>query len=181
MDTISNWDISLFYLLNTRLTHPFLDILMPFISRKANFLGLMILGWLIIFILGGGKGRRVAIVVLLVVLIGDLVSGLLKDTFQRIRPCDALTGVRLLAGCGDSYSFPSNHAMNVFGGAVYLSYAYPRYLALFLFTACLVSYSRVYLGVHYPLDVVGGGVLGAIWAGLVIWGEGRVIRTKNED
>lgn len=179
MDTISNWDISLFYLLNNQLTHPFLDILMSFVSRKANFLGLMILGWLVIFILGGGKGRRVAIGVLLVVLIGDLISGLLKDTFQRLRPCDALTGVRLLVGCGDSYSFPSNHAFNVFSGALYLSHAYPRYLVLFLFTAGLVSYSRVYLGVHYPLDVIGGGILGGIWAGLVIWGERRVFRMLN--
>lgn len=178
MDTILNWDISLFYLLNSQLTHPFLDILMSFVSRKANFLGLLLLVWLVIFILGGGKGRRVAIVVLLVVLIGDLISGLLKDIFQRIRPCDALTGVRLLVGCGDSYSFPSNHAMNVFGGAIYLSYAYPRYLALFIFVAGLVSYSRVYLGVHYPLDVIGGGVFGVLWAGLVIWGEGRVIKRK---
>ena len=84
------------------------------------------------------------------------------------RPCNALSDVRLLVGCTKSFSFPSGHATNAFAVATYLSYNYRRYFPCFFFMAVIIAYSRIYVGVHYPLDVASGALVGGIGALLAI-------------
>jgi undecaprenyl-diphosphatase len=94
--------------------------------------------------------------------LSDWMGHMLKDAVGRIRPCEALDGVRLLVGCGGSPSMPSNHAANSFALAVPLFMsARSRLKYLFVLIAALVAYSRVYVGVHYPSDVLAGALLGA--------------------
>src|SRR3990170_1717836 len=87
--------------------------------------------------------------------------------FVMVRPCSDLPNVHLLLynNCPTTYSFPSNHAVNCFSAAMMVSFFYKK-IGIFLFLiAILVAISRVYVGVHYPFDTVGGaiwGILGAI-------------------
>ncbi len=154
-------DANLFYLINTRLTSWALDAYMPFVSDKSNFYAVIVLGALLLIASGWKKGLRTFVVLAVAVAASDISGGLIKNLLMRVRPCHALEGVRLLSACGGSYSFPSNHAMNIFAAMVSLTARYRRLWPLFMFIAFSVSYSRVYVGVHYPLDAAGGAALGA--------------------
>jgi undecaprenyl-diphosphatase len=107
----------------------------------------------------------------------DQLGGLGKDSFERLRPCwdpELAPTVHLLEGRGSRFGFPSNHAANCFGLAVLSSLIFKHrlYTGLMLFWAACVGYSRIYVGKHFPLDVVCGALLGA----LVAWGIAFCLR-----
>lgn len=170
---IYRWDSWLFHLLNGRWTNPFFDAAMPFLTdlnRQPWVLALV--AALIVWALwrGGSRGRQaVAVLVLTILVMDQFNSFALKDLFLRPRPCHELTDVRLLVNCGGGRSFPSSHAVNTFAGAMVLGFFYPRALWALIGFALVVAYSRVYVGVHYPLDVVGGAVVGLIGAVIMVW------------
>lgn len=169
MGFVARFDTELFYMINTRLTAGWLDLLMPYVTEKLNFLGAIIVAAVLILILGKRSDRWGLVLLVFVVLSADFLSNTGKHIFMRIRPCNALDGVRLLAGCSHSYSFPSSHAANIFASMVFLTVRYKKFFPVFLTVAFTVAYSRVYVGVHYPLDVAGGAVLGSavalVWCG----------------
>ncbi|MDQ3072456.1 MAG: phosphatase PAP2 family protein, partial [Bacteroidota bacterium] len=113
--------------------------------------------------------------------ISDQVSSsLIKPNIGRLRPCaDILAGegINLLVKCGSGKSFPSTHAANHFTIAVFLITCLGKNIKWFgpflLFWATLVSFAQVYVGLHFPLDVIAGCILGVtigIWSGyLVMW------------
>lgn len=98
----------------------------------------------------------------------DGVSHLLKLTTNRPRPYVAMPHLHTLIARPGSDSFPSSHATTAFAGAVVLSFLLPRLWPIFVGAAALVAYSRLYVGVHYPSDVLAGAVIGAAVAGLVL-------------
>jgi undecaprenyl-diphosphatase len=98
----------------------------------------------------------------------DGISHLLKATTDRPRPYVALPHLHTLISRPTSASFPSSHATTAFAGAVVLSFLLPRLWPLFLAAAALVAFSRVYVGVHYPSDVIAGAATGVIFAALII-------------
>jgi undecaprenyl-diphosphatase len=85
-----------------------------------------------------------------------------------VRPCNVLDNVHLLINCTKSFSFPSSHATNIFTGMIIFSFVYPKLRIGLLAVAALVAYSRVYVGVHYPLDIVAGTALGVACATIII-------------
>jgi len=157
-------DEKLFHLLNKSFVCGFLDFLMPIMSDRTGWM-IILLGILGIFVWKGGRRGRIMVIGLLVaVAITDpLAAKVLKPLIGRIRPCHALSdSVRLLWNCGGMFSFPSNHAANTAAMATTFGMFYPKSLWFGVPIALLVGFSRIYLGVHYPLDILGGFILGAV-------------------
>jgi undecaprenyl-diphosphatase len=113
--------------------------------------------------MGGKKGRVAAFLIIPVITLSDQISAsVLKPLFGRIRPCHDLDFVRLLVNCGGKLAFPSSHATNISGAAMVFSLIYHKGARYFWFIALIVGYSRVYVGVHYPGDVLFGFFLGSL-------------------
>jgi undecaprenyl-diphosphatase len=98
------------------------------------------------------------------VALADVTATGLKGLFDRPRPPLRYPNQDPLVAVPDTASFPSGHAATSFAGATILAFAFPRVAPLFYILASAVGFSRVYLGVHYPLDIVGGAVLGTLIA-----------------
>ncbi len=116
---------------------------------------------LIVFAKASDRLRKNIIIVVAIVLIADFVSSkIMKNIFQRVRPCHVIDDVRLLVGCSSSFSFPSSHATNIVAFSYTISCFYSKFKYIFLIIALIICYTRVYVGVHYPFDCVFGAVLG---------------------
>ena len=173
-------DIKVFYFLNKDLMNPVFDLIMPVITNEI-FITLPALAVVLYFLFKGSRRVRLSIICMIVaVLFADAVAyRLIKPYFGRLRPCDILPGVHVLAQAG-RFSFPSNHAANMMALSVIAVYFYRKYGWLVFAAALLVGYSRIYVGVHYPLDVLAGFILGGLSALLVI-GFYKRIELKNKD
>lgn len=173
-----NLDIVIFKLVNTGMTSPFLDSVMTYVTDKMNFMGAVIVAAALIWILGKRQDRVGLIVLVALVLLSDLASNTLKHLIERQRPCNVIEGARLLVGCANSFSMPSSHATNIFAAMVFLTARYRKFWPLFIGMAILVSYSRVYVGVHYPTDVISGAALGTGMALLFYSAERGYLRGR---
>lgn len=169
--TLKHFDQRLFIELNSMHTNSFFDSLMPFLRNGPNwyplyvFLGAFVLlnfrsrgGWWILFFIS-------------TIAITDMTGTyIFKHNVERLRPCadpDFFFHVRLLVDrCSGGYSFVSNHAANHFGMATFLFLTFKpvmkRWSWIFFLWAALIAYAQVYVGVHYPLDVLSGAIIGIL-------------------
>lgn len=172
MNSLLSFDSALFRLVNLNQWPPWLDEVMLFISAKAPWL--TVGGAFLLFVLWQRKRQLYGMLLLLIASISmaDLVTyQLLKPGFQRLRPCYQEPDVRLLTpSCGSDYGFPSNHAANSAAIATIVTLSSRKLLlsGVAIVAALLVGFSRTYLGVHYPLDIVSGYVVGAMLS-LLLW------------
>lgn len=184
IERILEYDRSLFVTLNG-LNSDFFDGIMVFASGKLTWIPLYLFMLFMLFYRKGGgsmcragaydfrKGFLLLAGAIAVFAISDAVSFQIKNIVCRPRPCHepSMEGiVRLLEGSGGEYGFYSSHAANVFAIAVFTMHYVKRrwYSVIVLFWAILVSYSRIYVGKHYPLDVVTGAIAGIAAAWVVI-------------
>ncbi len=158
-------DDALFHLVNRTLENPVFDHLMPILSDKWAAFGLAAVLVGLLLVRGSRRDWVLATVAVAAVALSDPSANALKHLMERTRPCHVLPDVHLLAGCTRSFSLPSNHASNMFALAGVAWLAFRRWRWAVVALAVAVSYSRVYLGVHYPSDVL----VGALWGAAVGW------------
>lgn len=165
--TISGADQYVFHLANAVYTTPALDRVMPALSLSGSLgaIWLGILGALAVF--GKKTGRRIALIGLGALAIGFFASEIIKEITLRPRPFLSLEEVRLLVAAPSSYAFPSGHttssfavASGLFLGAQRLMGRVPVWAWGSVALAAAISYSRLYVGVHWPTDVLAGIALG---------------------
>jgi undecaprenyl-diphosphatase len=164
MDLLYSFDLAIFYFFNHTISTGFLDKFFSIITdvNKWYIAYLILVG--ITFFKGGRRGKIAVLGLILLIIFTDQTGyRLLKETIERIRPCNVLADAITPIGCAGGFSFPSNHAVNNFAAAVFLLRLFPAYKWIFLVTATLVSISRIYLGVHYPSDVLGGALIGSFF------------------
>ncbi|MEI6848357.1 MAG: phosphatase PAP2 family protein [Chlorobiaceae bacterium] len=173
---IEKVDVWLFQTLNLHLVHPIVDDFMVFLTSGKLSGHILWLAAIFIVLRRGKKGFLVIIFTLLAVAFADFVaSGLLKPLVQRVRPCFALEHFRLLIIQVKSYSFASSHAANSAAVAVLTWIFFNKgavidklFNLLMIMYALLIAYSRVYVGVHYPSDVISGSFIGCC-SGLLVY------------
>lgn len=135
-----------------------LDAVMVFITRLGD--GGILWVALSIVLAVFPKTRHCGLTMMATMLLSHIVGNeILKPLIARLRPCAVDTGVQLLIGCPTSYSFPSGHTMNAFTAAATLFAYYRKPGAAAFVLAALIAFSRMYLFVHYPTDILGGIVL----------------------
>lgn len=165
-------DRSMFIFFNQVIANGFFDTIMPAITDWDKTIpGRIIIVIIVVGLLwkGGRTGRTVIFLLIPTIILSDqLNSSFLKNIFARPRPCHLIEGttiienVRLLVACGSGYSFPSSHAVNSFAIATIFTAHYNKYWWIFGIYATVVSFSRIYVGVHFPFDVVAGAIVGIL-------------------
>lgn len=170
LEQLIQFDQNLFFTINHGLSNSFFDWLMPALRNRFFWTPLYLFiiifsirtygkqGWIMILFLGLTFGCT------------DFISSsLIKPTVQRLRPCndpEIKSDVKNLVDCGSGYSFPSSHASNHFGLAVFLIVLFfskwKLILPIGLLWAASISFAQVYVGVHYPIDILAGAMLGGM-------------------
>ncbi|HMW65514.1 MAG TPA: phosphatase PAP2 family protein [Chitinophagaceae bacterium] len=179
LQRIDHLDKEMFLTINRRWSNRLFDELMPFLRQSEYWAPLYLV--LLIFVLVNFKmkGCWWAAFFICTVAITDLTGNyLFKHTIERLRPCsdpDFSVHVRLLVNhCSGGYSFISNHAANHFGMALFFYISFRNVLGRWVWTAILwaaaIAYAQVYVGVHYPIDVLAG----AVWGSLIGITTGRL-------
>jgi undecaprenyl-diphosphatase len=161
-------DESLLRFINGNLANPITDKFMPFITKEEHWMIFYVLFWLSLVFTGGRKGVVAGIFIILLILITDQTSNVIKLYFQRIRPCNVFQDLHMLVNCTQSFSMPSSHAVNNFAAATMFSHFYPKFRYVLFGGAFVVAISRIFVGVHYPFDMLVGAVLGIILAMLLL-------------
>jgi len=135
---------------------------MQFISIKQNFIWPGTVCILIFLWFKKMRGLGLILATGVAIWVSDSLGAMLKELIARDRPCHTLDNVRDIASCSNSFSFPSNHAINSFTVATIITLAYKNFAFFLYILAVLIGYSRVYLGVHYPTDVLAGALCGIL-------------------
>lgn len=166
-------DQTLLLIINRELTHPAMDHVALFMRESIFHIPLYLFLFFIAFQLYGKKAFWWIIAAFALIACTDLLSSqVIKYAFNRLRPCrdpNMAFQIRFLAKyCGSNPSFTSSHALNHFAFAAFVVNSFKgisKWIYLLFVWAAIISYSQVYVGVHYPSDVIAGGLLGALLGG----------------
>lgn len=160
-------DVRLFYLFNNGLANSFFDLIMPLASALATGEFLALVG-MVLFVSRKKEYKTAGLLLLAGLTLSYNITFILKYLVARPRPYMFLAGVHLLAE-SDGPSLPSGHAVMAFMAATVMAPAVKRYAAAMIFIiAAIAGFSRIYMGVHFPLDVLAGAIIGSILGYILI-------------
>ena len=168
--SLDNLDKSLFKLVNGKLTNDVFDNIAPWWREQSTWYPLYISLLLYVILKMKKSAWKWIVAFILTIAITDIISShILKDLIGRVRPCSEplLVGYckLLINRCPTSGSFTSSHASNHFAMAMFIFYTLKKYFGkfgvIFIIWAFTIAYAQVYVGVHYPFDVIGGAILGS--------------------
>ncbi len=180
MSTLIQLDYWLFFLINSEWVTPFFDSIMPFLRNKYVWLPIyiFIITWVIYSKNGRAKWVLLLNIISCIAITDILCSQILKPFIARVRPCNELAfigDVMERVSCGYGLSFPSIHAANHFALSIILIILFKpntKIKVALMFWAFSISYAQVYVGLHYPLDIIGGALVGTVMARLFgEWGS----------
>ncbi len=170
MDALQAIDLALFRFVHLGLKNPAFDWIMPLFSSHPLFVPILIALGIGLLWKGGARARLLVFFLVLVLAVGDgLILNPLKHFLARPRPFLVVADSQLLVGRGHSASMPSAHAGNWFSAGMVIYVLYGRRVWFLVPVALMVCFSRVYLGVHYPGDVLAGAIIGLGYAALMLW------------
>ena len=180
LNGIWNYNTLLFYIINGSMINSFFNFIMPILTNFGSLIAWSMV-CVLIFIFGGHYSKKVAILGLSALFLSSAVVLVLKYLVAEPRPFLVLNHVHLLTVEND-YSFPSGHAAALFAGAVAIGKKYSfnikcksyRLIYPLIAFATTIAFSRVYIGVHYPLDVISGAIIGTLFALVVIRFENKI-------
>ena len=166
-------DVELFRFINETMSNPFFDQFFPWWTNllKTSTFHFFLLPILLVAIFYFARWRGIAVLALgaLLTWAADAVCGFgIKSLFNRQRPFEVLSDVIVRIPKPGSSSFPSGHSFDAFFFAMFLALIYPRLTWLYFTIALMFGFSRIYLGVHYPSDVLGGALFGCAFAYSVV-------------
>lgn len=162
LEFLAGVDRVLFDFINLSMANPITNWLMPLVTSDNLLRSLYGLTMLTLLWKGNARQRWLVLASALVLVLTDqIVATLLKPLIARPRPCQILEHVNLLVSCGSGKAMPSAHAANAFGQAFLFAFYYVNLRWYLLSLATLIALSRVFSGVHYPGDIIVGGLIGA--------------------
>lgn len=175
IQTLSDWDKSAFLYLNGH-HNDLMDYVMTLFTFTPTWLLFYGVALYVIIRKYGRKSIPIIISLALIILLADQISGVLKHSIMRLRPSNDPTMIPLahvFYKSGGLYGFVSAHAANAFSFATFSALLFrSRGYTIFIFPwASLIAYTRIYLGVHYPGDILGGAMLGS----LIGWGVFKLL------
>lgn len=171
MNQLLSYDQHLFKIINNQWSNPFFDWLMPWLRNSEMWYPLYLFLVLLVVINFKKSGWWWVLFAVMTVILCDFVSSkIIKENIFRLRPCnepDIAAWVHVLVGYRpQSSSFTSSHAANHFGMAMFIFYTlrtrFKKWPVLFFFWAFSISFAQVYVGVHYPIDILSGGLIGIL-------------------
>jgi undecaprenyl-diphosphatase len=181
LETLVDIDKSLFVFLNSLGSDSF-DFIWLSITEKKSSIPLYI--FLIYYIYKKFSNKeflKYLILVIILIVLTDQASGFFKDFFQRLRPChdqEINSFIRIVKeGCGGLYGFFSAHAANTFAVATFFYFTLKIYSKNFKYLflwAAIVSYSRIYVGVHFPFDIIFGACFGTVLGYLFSFSSNKI-------
>ena len=182
LEKIAYFDERLFLTINNGLRSPFGDLFLGYSTWLGDGAVLFPLSLILAFMFDRPHFKRNAVLISITLLLGGLISSYLKDYFDRMRPLAKFGGWKESglwhSGPNEKFtimfkpfmynSFPSGHCAAIFGVATIVSFLYRRLTGLMFLLGFIVMLSRIYVGVHFPLDTVGGAVIGTL-TGFVVF------------
>ena len=163
MEYLLGIDKWLFHLINSGMANPVTDWIMPILTNRSTWFPIYIILFIWLIFKGKTRGRITFILLIIGIIASDQISSsLMKPFFERVRPCHIFPDINLLVNCGAGKSFPSSHASNNFMAAGILFWYNKSWGKYVFILAGLIAISRVFVGVHYPADILAGAILGIL-------------------
>lgn len=170
LEYLRELDKKIFILIHHDWENSFFNFIMPYIRDKYFWIPVYIVFLIVIIYRFRKKSWMVVVAIALLITVTDQISSsIFKPLFHRLRPCqnpELSAYMNHMIDCGSGFSFVSSHAANHFALAVFIGLIFYNRMKWFMYVlvvwAAVICYAQVYVGYHYPADVICGGIIGII-------------------